>query len=116
MGGIVDGPQPFRRHFGIDLGGRDRGVAKQFLDHPDVRTMVKHVRGAAVAQHVGCQLSVQTGAPAVLPDDAPGALTTETPSPQVEKKGSPIGPPGPLRFARAALPPGLNQASSAWRA
>ena len=52
MGRRVDLAQPVHRDQGVDLGGGDRRVAEQFLDHPDVGPAVEHVRGEGVPQRV----------------------------------------------------------------
>jgi len=38
---------------GVDLGGRDVGVAEQLLDGPQIGTAVEQVAGEGVAQDVG---------------------------------------------------------------
>lgn len=44
----VGGPQPLGAHMGIDLGGRQRLVAEQFLHRPQVGTTFQQVRGGTV--------------------------------------------------------------------
>ena len=62
VGGVVDRPQPFRRHPRVHLRGRQAGVAEQLLHHPDVGPAVEHVGGARVAQHVREEPARQPGA------------------------------------------------------
>jgi len=52
MGPLVDFLQLGDAHLGVDLGGVEPGVAEQDLDGADVRPVVVHVRGAAVAEQV----------------------------------------------------------------
>ena len=52
VGGVVDRPQPLRRHLRVHLRGREAGVAEQLLHHPDVGAVVEHVGRTRVAQHV----------------------------------------------------------------
>ena len=47
MCGLVRAAQVLDRHPGVDLGRRDRGVAEQLLDDPDVGAVGEHVGGAA---------------------------------------------------------------------
>jgi hypothetical protein len=44
--------QPLARDVGVDLRGRDVGVAEQQLHHAQVGAVVEQVRGEGVAQHV----------------------------------------------------------------
>jgi hypothetical protein len=48
----VDFAQGPDRHFRINLRGVQSGVPEQLLDQADVRAVLKHVGGAAVAEQV----------------------------------------------------------------
>ena len=51
--------QPFPRHMGIDLRGRDIRMAQQHLHHAQVGAVVEQVRGEGVAQRVRRQRLIQ---------------------------------------------------------
>ena len=44
--------QPFFEHMGIDLRGRNVGVAEECLHHAQIRTVMQQVAGKGVAQYV----------------------------------------------------------------
>ena len=46
----------------VDLRGLNAGVAKQFLDLPEIGTAGEHVGGEAVAQCVGADFGIDVGA------------------------------------------------------
>src|SRR4051794_40875621 len=48
----IDRLQSIKRYVGVDLRGRYIGVAKKSLDGAQVGTILHHVSGATVAQHV----------------------------------------------------------------
>jgi hypothetical protein len=104
MRGSVDLAQPVDRDQGVDLRGRDRGVAEKFLDYPDVSPAVQHVRGERVPQGVRGYVGfrVQAGAAGGGAQHAPGALPGQAPAAGVEedRRGPPQrcrgeGRPGP---------------------
>ena len=45
--------QPAQRKMCVDLGGGDVSVAEESLDSPEIGSILHHVSGATVAQHVG---------------------------------------------------------------
>ena len=53
MAGIDQLDQPSAVDVGIDLGGRDVGVAEQRLEDTEVRAPRKQVRCKGMAKHVG---------------------------------------------------------------
>ena len=55
MGRFVDGPEPVAGHVGVDLGGRQIGVAEELLDCPEVGSAFEQVRSVRVAQRVGVE-------------------------------------------------------------
>jgi hypothetical protein len=52
MGGGMDLLQLLDRDLGVNLGGREFGMAKELLDKADIRAAFKHLRGANVAKQV----------------------------------------------------------------
>ena len=44
--------QPISRHVRINLRRADTGVAEQFLNHAQVRSVIQQVRGKTVPQHM----------------------------------------------------------------
>ena len=52
MRAIVDAPQPASIHVAVDLGGRERRVAEELLDHAQVGASLEQVRRERVAQTV----------------------------------------------------------------
>ena len=44
--------QPLFEHMGIDLRGRNIGVAEQRLHNAQIRTVMQQMAGESVAQHV----------------------------------------------------------------
>ena len=50
MGEVIDLPETFGVHMAIDLRGRERGVAEQLLDRPQVGAAFEQVRRERVAQ------------------------------------------------------------------
>ena len=63
---VVDLHQPRRIYRGIGLGGRERGMAEQFLDRAQIAAGGEQVGGEAVAQRmrggVGGQAELEPGA------------------------------------------------------
>ena len=56
--------QPLLQHMGIDLRGRDIGVAEKRLHHAQIGAIVQEVAGEGMAQHVRAQLRrAQAAAP-----------------------------------------------------
>ena len=56
MGGGVHCHQPGRLDIGIDLRGRQAGMAEEFLDRPQISSMGKEVGGEGVPEGVrGCR-------------------------------------------------------------
>jgi hypothetical protein len=53
MGGAIDLEQPLAVDSGIDLRGRERGVAEQFLDRAQVAAARQQVRGKGMPKRVG---------------------------------------------------------------
>ena len=84
MGGRVDLAEPLHRDQGVDLRGRDRRVAKQFLDDADVGPAVEHVRGERVPQRMGRHV-VQAGPLGGGAQYAPGALPGQAPASRVQE-------------------------------
>ena len=52
VGGPIGADQAFGIDLGINLRGRQRGVAEQFLDRADVAAASEQVRGERMAQRV----------------------------------------------------------------
>ena len=101
----------------VDLGRRDRGVAEQLLDDPDVGAVVEKMRGERMAQHVRRD--------PVRQPDAPRAqvLTTVQTAcrlirrPRVERNiACASARARRLLAAMPGLPPGPSQAARAARA
>ena len=67
MGRFVDGPEPVAGDVGVDLGGREVGVAEELLHCPEVGTAFEQVRSVGVAERVGVD-----GAPVGQAGGAPG--------------------------------------------
>ncbi len=84
MGRRVHLAEPVHRDQGVDLGGRDRRVTKQFLDDADVGAAVEHVGGERVAQRVRGHLW-QAGALGGGVQHAPGALPGQAPAAGVQE-------------------------------
>lgn len=59
MGLVVGALEAFGGKMSIDLGGREVGVAEEFLHAPKVRAGVEQVRGVTVAQLMWCEARVQ---------------------------------------------------------
>ena len=102
----VDGDQR------VDLGGRHRGVAEQFLHDPDVGAAVEQVGGVGVAQRVRATavraVDRQPGPGGRAAQDRPGALPRT--AGRRGRSGTPPGCPGRLRPARAGRAPGRRRA------
>ena len=64
--------EPVLAHVRVTLGRREIGMAKQFLDHSEVRPSVEEVGGKRVSESVGMG---RTGGPAV--DDPPDIARSE---------------------------------------
>ncbi len=73
MRGGVHLSEPVDRHQCVDLGGGHRGVAEQFLHHPNVGAAVEKVGCERMAQHVRGHTG-QTGPVGRRLQDLPGAL------------------------------------------
>ena len=50
---VVEASQPLLVDVGVDLGGRDVGVAEHRLDRAEVGAVLEQVGGEAVPQHMG---------------------------------------------------------------
>ena len=87
VGGDVDLAEPVHRDQGVDLGGGDRRVAEQFLDHPDVGASVEHVGGERVPQRVRRHAGhrVKPGPAGGGVQHPPGALPGEAAAAGVEE-------------------------------
>src|SRR6266852_6507700 len=66
--------QALARHVGIDLRGRDIGVAEQELHDAQIRAMVEQMRGEGVAQRVRRERSAREGCPGALLYQVPERL------------------------------------------
>ena len=69
---------------GVELRGRDVGVAEDLLDDAQVRAAFEHVRGEAVAQRVGVQ-ALDAGEPPVPLADGMHRLARDAPAPCVQE-------------------------------
>ncbi len=58
----MDFAKPLAGDVRIKFRGADGGVAQQFLNHPQIRTVFEQVGGEAVAQHVGRDVPRHPGA------------------------------------------------------
>jgi hypothetical protein len=56
---------------GVDHGGLDIGVAKQFLDRTDIITVLQQMSGEAVPESVGGDVFGQASTSSRLPDSTP---------------------------------------------
>ena len=81
MRAVVDLDHFFHRDLGVDLGGREAGVAEEFLDVAEVGALIEQVRGECVAQavrrdvvDVGALLDVFVDHPADAAGGDPRAL------------------------------------------
>ena len=83
--GVVDGPQPFRRHLRVHLRGREARVPEELLHHADVGPVIEHVRCARVAERVRVELVGEAGPVTRGPHDEPGALAREPSTACVEE-------------------------------
>ena len=52
MGSVVDAAQPAAVHVGVDLRRRERAVAEELLDGPEIGAALDEMRGEGVAQPV----------------------------------------------------------------
>ena len=57
----VDLPQALVVDVGINLGGGNIGVPEQFLDHPQVGSVLEEVGGEGVAQEVRVDVLFESG-------------------------------------------------------
>ena len=73
MEAVVEASQPLLVDVGVDLGGRDVGMAEHRLDRAEVGPVLEQVGREAVPQHVGRD-RLDAGRPGVLPEDLPEAL------------------------------------------
>lgn len=63
MSTFYKAPQSVFQNMGVDLGGRDIGVAEKLLNRAQVGTVLEKVTGKGVAQHVGrCFGGIKAGA------------------------------------------------------
>ena len=53
----VDLAKPFVADVGVNRRGVQAGVSQQFLDNPEIGTVVEHVRGAGVPQRLNTLLT-----------------------------------------------------------
>jgi len=67
----VDGLESFAGDVGIHFGGRDAGVAEQFLNDPQVGAVFEQVRCETVPQHVRRDVSLDAGEAAPFLDARP---------------------------------------------
>ena len=61
MSGVVDLLEAGGTHVGVDFGGLELGVAKEFLHGAEVGAVVEQVGGEAVAEFVGRDRGVESG-------------------------------------------------------
>lgn len=66
MGAFVDLADAIEVQLGVDLGGRNRLVAKQLLDDSKVGSALKKVNGIRVAQRMWANHSLDAGGPTRL--------------------------------------------------
>ena len=66
VGGVVDLFHSGGGDVGVDLGGAQVGVAKEFLDAAQVGSVVEEVGGEAVAQFVGANFEGDGGMPEIF--------------------------------------------------
>ncbi len=69
--------EPVLQHVGVDLRGRDVGVAEQFLDDAQIRAVGEKVAREGVAEHVGRDLGGGNAEPGrecleIAPEGLPG--------------------------------------------
>ena len=57
----VNVPQTISGHVGVNFRRADVRVSEQLLDDPQVGTVLKQVRGEAVAEHVGSDAAFNAG-------------------------------------------------------
>ena len=61
-------------HVSVNLGGRNVGMTKHFLDDAQIGAAAEQMGGEAVAQEMGIDVALQAGAGGVLLDQLPDAL------------------------------------------
>ena len=93
--------QPAQRQVGIHLRGRDIGVPQQGLHGPQIGSVLHHMGGATVAQHVRAGAGIQ------LLHQAPHPLPGKSGAAHGEKK-----PALPGRIASAGPAPGQIRVQS----
>lgn len=71
---------------GVDLRGAQIGMAEQFLDNPQVRSIRKEVRGERMPQQMRIDRPGQARDSRILLGELPDSLGRECPSAQTEKK------------------------------
>lgn len=62
---------------GVDLGGRDVGVAEEFLNDAEIGTVLEEVGGEGVAKEVGVDVLVNAGLLSAIFDDLPDTIGGE---------------------------------------
>jgi len=70
---LVQRFQPLARHVGVNLRGRDIGVAEQHLHDTQIRAVVEQMRGESVAQRVGRERFARERLPGALLDQVQNA-------------------------------------------
>src|SRR5687767_1221495 len=72
--------QALPRHVGVDLCGRDVGMAQEELDHPQVGAVIDEMRGERVAQRVRRDRATYAGRLTISLDEAPEGLARHGPA------------------------------------
>jgi hypothetical protein len=75
MVSAMDCFQPAKGKVRVDLGGRDVRVTEEGLHSPQIGSVLYHVGGATVAEHVGTGMA--SGARRCRPDHLPDSLARE---------------------------------------
>jgi hypothetical protein len=66
--------EPFARHMGIDLGGREIAMTKQHLHHAQICAMIEQMGGEGVAQGMGRERLADPGLDGIALDELPEGL------------------------------------------
>jgi hypothetical protein len=66
-------------------------VTQQFLHCPNISSVIKHVRGAGVAQNVRSQTSAKPGSVSIFSNNRPRTLTPEATAAGVQKDSICVG-------------------------
>src|ERR671911_1535008 len=82
----VDLLQLLAREVGVELGGREVGVAEHLLDRAEVATARQQMGGEGVAEGVRAHLSLQPSRVGVAKDDLVEALASQRPAAEVEEE------------------------------